>query len=88
MRVTEHDHVGVREGLLEIVGPGRAELVAVRDHETEPVHADRGDPRQASQRYLHPDRLITVVVGNPAAFERPLSTLGTVTTMRLEDIRR
>ena len=32
--------------------------------------------------------LITVVVGNPAAFERPLSTLGTVTTMRLEDIRR
>lgn len=44
--------------------------------------------RQVSERYLHPDRLITVVVGNPAAFERPLSTLGTVTTMRLEEIRR
>ncbi|MEK7667760.1 MAG: insulinase family protein, partial [Gemmatimonadota bacterium] len=44
--------------------------------------------RQVSERYLHTDRLITVVVGNPAAFERPLSTLGTVTTMRLEEIRR
>jgi len=44
--------------------------------------------RQVVERYLHSDRLVTVVVGNPAAFERPLATLGTVTTMRVEDIRR
>jgi len=44
--------------------------------------------RQVSQRYLHPDRLITVVVGNPSAFDRPLSTFGAVTAMKLEDIRR
>jgi zinc protease len=44
--------------------------------------------RQVVERYLHADRLITVVVGNPAAFDRPLSTLGPVTTMRVEDIRR
>ncbi len=44
--------------------------------------------RQASERFLHPDRLITVVVGNPAAFDRPLGSLGAVTTMRVEHIRR
>jgi zinc protease len=44
--------------------------------------------RQVVDRYVHADRLITVVVGNPAAFDRPLSTLGSVTTMRVEDIRR
>ena len=44
--------------------------------------------RLVSERYLHPDRLITVVVGNPAAFDRALSSLGMVTTMKLEDIRR
>ena len=44
--------------------------------------------RQVVERYLHSERLITVVVGNPAAFDRPLSTLGTVTTMRVEEIRR
>ncbi len=44
--------------------------------------------RQVAERYLRPDRLITVVVGNPAQFDQPLSSLGQVTTMRLEDIRR
>ena len=47
-----------------------------------------GQRSPARERYLRSDRLITVVVGNPGAFERPLSTLGTVTTMRLEEIRR
>jgi predicted Zn-dependent peptidase len=44
--------------------------------------------RQAAERFLHPDRLIMVVVGKADSFDRPLSELGPVTTMTLEEIRR
>lgn len=44
--------------------------------------------RRVVERYLRPDRLVTVVVGNPARFDAPLSELGPVIQMRLEDIRR
>jgi predicted Zn-dependent peptidase len=44
--------------------------------------------QQVAQRYLHADRLITMVVGKPSAFDAPLSTLGPVTTMTLEQILR
>ncbi len=44
--------------------------------------------RDVSRRLLRPDRLVMVVVGNPAQFDAPLSTLGNVTTMRVEDIER
>ncbi|MDO8667387.1 MAG: hypothetical protein Q7J79_12280, partial [Gemmatimonadales bacterium] len=43
---------------------------------------------QAAQRYLHPDRMVMVVIGKAASFDRPLSTLGPVTTMAVEEIRR
>ena len=43
---------------------------------------------QVVERYLHPDRMVTVVVGRPASFDGSLSTLGPVTTMTLEEIRR
>lgn len=42
----------------------------------------------AARRYLHSDRLITVVVGKSSAFDAPLSNLGPVTPMTLEEIRR
>jgi predicted Zn-dependent peptidase len=41
-----------------------------------------------SQRLLRPDRMITVVVGNPRAFDADLATLGPVTRMSLEEIVR
>ena len=44
--------------------------------------------RQASQRYLHPDKLVIVVVGKPSAFDKALSTLGAVTVMPVDSIRR
>lgn len=44
--------------------------------------------RQVAQRYLHPDGMVMVVVGKSSAFDRPLSALGSVTTMTLEEIRR
>ena len=50
------------------------------------VTADR--VTQVAQRFLHPDRLVMVVVGKASSFDRPLATLGPVTTMTVEEIRR
>ena len=41
-----------------------------------------------SRRLLHPDRLVTVVVGKPSAFDKPLSALGPVTVMPVDSIHR
>jgi zinc protease len=41
-----------------------------------------------SRRFLHPDRLVMVVVGKPGAFDKPLSALGPVTMMPVDSIRR
>jgi predicted Zn-dependent peptidase len=40
------------------------------------------------QKYLRPDRLVIVVVGRASGFDGPLSKLGPVTTMKVEDILR
>jgi zinc protease len=42
----------------------------------------------AVRRYLHPDRMVTLVVGKPSAFDGPLAGVGTVTPMTLEQILR
>jgi hypothetical protein len=44
--------------------------------------------RQVSQRYLHPDKLVMVVVGKPSAFDRALSEIGPVTALPVDSIRR
>jgi zinc protease len=44
--------------------------------------------RQVSQRYLHPDRLVVVVVGKPSAFDKALSELGQVTVLPVDSIKR
>ena len=41
-----------------------------------------------SRRLLHPDRLVMVVVGKSSAFDKPLSSLGTVTMMPVDSIHR
>ncbi len=40
------------------------------------------------QKFLHPDSLVIVVVGRASAFDGPLSKLGPVTTMKVEDMLR
>jgi zinc protease len=44
--------------------------------------------RQVSERYLQPDKLVIVVVGKPSAFDRPLSSLGTVKVLPVDSIIR
>jgi zinc protease len=44
--------------------------------------------RQVSQRYLHPDKLVIVVVGKPGGFDKALSTVGPVTVLAVDSIRR
>ena len=39
-----------------------------------------------AKKYVHPDQLAVLVVGNEKDFEKPLSTLGTVTTIDVTDL--
>ncbi len=41
-----------------------------------------------AQRYLHPDKLVTVVVGKTSAFDRPLSEYGPITALPVDSIKR
>ncbi len=42
------------------------------------------DVKAAAEKYLHPDSLILVVVGNEALFDKPLATFGEVTEIEIE----
>lgn len=44
--------------------------------------------RDVTARYLHPDRLVTVIVGKSSAFDRPLAELGEVTVLPVDGIKR
>jgi zinc protease len=41
------------------------------------------DVARAASRYLHKEKLATLVVGNPAEFDKPLSSLGPVTNINI-----
>jgi predicted Zn-dependent peptidase len=43
------------------------------------------DVNRVAQKYLHPDRMVVVVVGNSRDFDRPLSEFGKVTVIPLEE---
>jgi len=40
---------------------------------------------RVAQKYLHPDRMVVVVVGNSRNFDKPLSEFGNVTDIPLEE---
>ena len=88
LRKFAQDHGFSIDDDLVFVDPGvsgaslvRPALDALRDR------ASRGEverllvhsPDRLARKYVHPDTLAVLVVGNQAAFEKPLSTLGTVT---------
>jgi predicted Zn-dependent peptidase len=41
--------------------------------------------QKVAQKYLHPDKFVILVVGNEEGFDKPLSTLGKVNTIKLEE---
>lgn len=41
-----------------------------------------------SRRYLHPDRMVILVVGKPTGFDKPLASLGPVTALPVDSIHR
>ncbi|MBI1920315.1 MAG: insulinase family protein [Geobacter sp.] len=47
----------------------------------------REDVLRVAKRYLHPEALTIVVVGDPAKFDKPLVSLGEVREIKLEDVR-
>ena len=44
--------------------------------------------REVTAKHLHPDRLVTVIVGKSSAFDRPLAEVGEVTVLPVDGIRR
>ena len=50
----------------------------------ERIAAVKGDDvHRAAKRYLHPDKLVVLVVGDADQFDKPLSTFGPVNTIKL-----
>ncbi len=41
-----------------------------------------------AKRYLHPDQMVILVVGKPAAFDKPLTEIGPVVRLPVDSIRR
>ena len=45
----------------------------------------REDVQKVAQKYLHPDKFVILIIGNEDGFDKPLSTLGKVNTIKLEE---
>ena len=41
-----------------------------------------------AKRYLHPDQMVILVVGKPAAFDKPLTEIGPVVRLPVDSIKR
>ncbi|MFH1891702.1 MAG: pitrilysin family protein [Candidatus Zixiibacteriota bacterium] len=70
-----------QQASLEFYGFPPDELTK-RIEEIKAVTAD--DVKAAAAKYLHPNALIVIVVGNEALFDKPLSTFGLVTNVKIE----
>ena len=78
---TKTDMVVNQRARLEYYGYPKEYLENYRDNI---ARVTRDDVLRVAKKYLHPDQLIKVVVGNDAKFDQPLTTFGTVRHVTLE----
>jgi predicted Zn-dependent peptidase len=78
---TKTDMIVNQRARLEYYGYPKEFLDNYRDNI---ARVTRDDVLRVAQKYLHPDQLIKVVVGNDAKFDKPLATFGTVRQVTLE----
>ena len=56
----------------------------LEDYRANIAKVTQADVLRVARRYLHPEKLIKVVVGDAAGFDRPLSAFGAVREIRPE----
>ena len=78
---TKTDMIVNQRARLEYYGYPKDYLENYRDNI---ARVTRDDVLRVAQKYLHPDLLIKVVVGDDARFDKPLATFGTVRQVVLE----
>jgi predicted Zn-dependent peptidase len=81
---TKPDVVVNQQARLEFFGYPPGYLENYRDNMSR-VTAE--DVLRVSRKYLHPDSMILMVVGNNSKFDKPLSTLGPAREIRLDPVR-
>ncbi|AJE04015.1 M16 family metallopeptidase [Geobacter pickeringii] len=76
------DVVANQRARLEFFGYPDGYLEKYRDNI---ARVTKDDVLRVARRYLHPDGMVTVVVGDEKKFDRPLATFGTVEEITLEN---
>ncbi|HEY6873615.1 MAG TPA: pitrilysin family protein [Geobacteraceae bacterium] len=71
-----------QQARLEFYGYPKGYLDNYRDNI---ARVTRDDVLRVARTYLHPDRMVLVVVGNDKRFDKPLATLGPVRDIRLDN---
>lgn len=79
---TKPDIVVNQQARLEFFGYPKGYLENYRDNI---ARVTKDDVLRVARTYLHPDRMVLVVVGNDKRFDKPLGTLGPVREIRLEN---
>lgn len=79
---TKPDAVVNQQARLEFFGYPSGYLEQYRDNI---ARVTREDVLRVARKYLHPDRMVLMVVGNDRKFDKPLATFGAVREIKLEN---
>ncbi|HLO27002.1 MAG TPA: pitrilysin family protein [Geobacteraceae bacterium] len=79
---TKPDAVVNQQARLEFFGYPKGYLEQYRDNI---ARVTREDVLRVARKYLHPDRMVLMVVGNDRKFDKPLATFGAVREIKLEN---
>ncbi len=79
---TKPEIVVNQQARLEFFGYPKGYLENYRDNI---ARVTRDDVLRVARKYLHPDKMVLMVVGNDKRFDKPLSTFGPVREIKLEN---